>query len=130
MIQIELPSVTPFRSPERRGRIFYNPLSEVRSKTKWLIRQQYDARPTDSPIRALIIYTIAIPKGTSKKKRAELLGKRCLKKIDLDNLQKFLFDCLKELVFVDDSQIWYCTAMKFWGENDRTLVFLWPDQTD
>ena len=45
-----------------------------------------------------------------------------LSKPDLDNLQKMVYDCLNQLVWVDDSQVCEESARKEYSENPRTEI--------
>lgn len=123
---LELPYVIPYRAPQKSGNKFFNPRSEEKMKCQWIIRSQYHKDPISGPIRLKIDYLVQIPTSTSKKKKIEILGKECLKKLDLDNLTKFLGDVLKGIVFDDDSQIWHLELKKTWAEFNKTCITIWP----
>jgi len=61
-----------------------------------------------------------IPKGTSKKKRAEMIYHT--KRPDLDNLVKFVKDCMNGIVWHDDSLVAELHAGKLYDENPRTAI--------
>jgi len=43
---------------------------------------------------------------------------------DLDNYEKFVWDCLNGVVWVDDRQIVSCSSEKRFSENPRTEIFI------
>ena len=63
-----------------------------------------------------------IPKSTSKKKRAELLNSRPMKKPDYDNIAKIITDALNGLAYEDDRFIVEASQHKFYAENDNPRV--------
>lgn len=78
------------------------------------------------PIKAKIIFYMSIPKSFSKKKRVEIdKGKiRPLKKIDLDNGIKIIFDALNKIAYDDDKQIVEVITKKYYSEIPRVEVEL------
>ena len=44
------------------------------------------------------------------------------KKPDIDNYEKFVFDCLNGVVYRDDSQVVSCRHDKRYSENPRTEI--------
>lgn len=78
-------------------------------------------RPT--PIMLSCEFFMPIPKTTSRK-RANMMRNgdiKHTKKPDLDNLVKFVKDCLNGLAWEDDSQVFYLTAFKRYGEP-QTII--------
>lgn len=65
-----------------------------------------------------ILFIIPMPKSWSAKKKAAMDGKPHQQKIDVDNAIKGFFDCL----CVDDSYIYYVSAMKVWGHSGKIKV--------
>lgn len=63
------------------------------------------------PIPCKLIFTIAMPGGWSKKKKATMNGKPHLNRPDLDNMVKSCGDALLK----EDSHIWKFEASKYWG---------------
>ena len=133
MLSFCIESAIPNQSPRSRGRFFFDPLSREKNMVKRSIQVQYKGEPLKGPIRLEVTYFIKIPESASKKKKAELLknGENpCLKKIDLDNLMKFTGDCLKGIVFEDDSQVWDCSLKKFWGERSLSVIKVYEQKDD
>ena len=49
-----------------------------------------------------------------------------MKKPDIDNLQKFVLDCLNEIVIRDDSQVVEIRARKVYSMKPGTLIRIRP----
>lgn len=66
----------------------------------------------------------AIPKSTSKKKRAQMLSGeiRPIKKPDADNILKCVADSLNQIAYKDDTQLVDCRCMKFYSDEPRLEV--------
>jgi Holliday junction resolvase RusA-like endonuclease len=77
---------------------------------------------SNTPLRLACLFTMPIPKSTSKKKRAAMLAGEIYhtKKPDCDNLIKFVKDCCNEIIWHDDSQVVHVAAKKEYGENPST----------
>ena len=124
MIKLELPFCIPFMPPRKSKGRFYNPRSEEKRKAQWLIRSQFCGQKLIGAVEVMYIFEFGIPRSASKKRKEILLNySECLKLVDLDNLCKMVGDCLKGIVFEDDSQIVKLTVYKFWAEKDRTKIF-------
>ena len=78
-------------------------------------------RLIETPISLHIIFEMPIPKSTSKKKQAQLIGSPHLKKPDLDNLYK-MFDAYNGVLWSDDSLIYKIQMEKRYSETPQTLL--------
>lgn len=81
--------------------------------------------PHGGPVQLSAWFVSNIPKSDSKKKRAAKLSGEIehIKKPDLDNLVKFVKDCLKRVVWLDDCQVCrYGFVEKVYGEHPRTEI--------
>jgi len=80
----------------------------------------------EGPLRLHMAFIMPIPKAWSKKQRAQLIEKTAYhnKKPDIDNLIKFVFDCLNGMAWKDDSQIAVIYALKLYGENPKTEIII------
>ncbi len=65
------------------------------------------------------VYLIPMPASWSKKKKAEMVGKPCMVKPDLDNITKAVKDTLK----LNDSDIWWEKAEKRWAYKGSIILF-------
>ena len=65
-----------------------------------------------------------IPASTSRPRRSQMINGMLshIKKPDIDNLNKFLCDCLKGIVFVDDAQVVELNCRKIYSQTPRTVV--------
>lgn len=110
----------------RRGKhvVTYNDQETEEGKFFLLAREQFNQNPITGAVDLWVRFFMPIPKSTSKKNRESMnLGLiRHTKKPDLDNLVKFVKDCLNGLVWKDDSQVCRLEAVKMYGENPRTEI--------
>jgi Holliday junction resolvase RusA-like endonuclease len=69
-------------------------------------------------------FYMPIPQSTSNRRRSAMISGDIhhTKKPDLDNLVKFISDCLNGLAFQDDSQVVNINAVKLYGEEPRTEI--------
>ena len=79
------------------------------------------------PVSVTTVFYLPRPKshfGTGK--NSEVLKARApinhISKPDIDNLQKTVFDCLNQIVWVDDACIFESTAMKQYSDRPRTII--------
>ena len=66
---------------------------------------------------ALIFY-LPMPESWSKKKRADMANRPCLKKVDIDNLIKAFLDA----VCKEDSHIYEISAIKYWDYTGSIIL--------
>lgn len=109
-----------------RGKNFVGTYNDQRTEEgRWLFEAQQQITemiPEDISITLRCMFYMPIPKSTSKKKRAEMLYH--LKKPDLDNLVKFVKDCLNGVLWRDDSQVSELFAGKIYSDNPRTEIWV------
>lgn len=105
----------------------YTPKETVNYET--LVKELYATvykmeKPKDGPLELQIQAYFAIPKSTSKVKRALMKsGKiRPTKKPDVDNIVKIVADALNGIAYKDDSQIVSCKLEKYYSEIPRVQV--------
>ena len=106
----------------RRGKFVstYSPKTTVdyESKVSDAARQAMGSqKPLEGPIVACIYITLPIPASYPKKRfNACLSGEeRPIKRSDIDNFCKAIFDGMNGIVFEDDSQVVSLHATKVWG---------------
>lgn len=61
-----------------------------------------------------VTFSIPIPKSYSKAMRFALDTTYCVSNMDLDNLEKAVYDCMNGVVYEDDKQIVEHTTRKVW----------------
>lgn len=124
-LSFTLPYVQSYKPPRRHGKFYYNPLHVEKQRAQASLASQYEGgKPMEGPVWAEVVFTLSMAKSWPVKKRESLAGTPCLKKIDVDNCLKFLFDSLKDIVIVDDCQIWHCIVSKVWGDQSATKVVI------
>jgi len=112
----------------RRGKfvITYNPQQTEEGRFLFEIQKQWQRNPLEDPIKISMFFYMPIPKSTyaSKKKLMERGWIRHTKKPDLDNLVKFVKDCLNGIVYRDDSQVFSIQAEKIYSNDPKTEIYI------
>lgn len=117
----------------RRGKFVttYNPQESEEGRMLWEIRHHLppDWTPLKTPTKIISIFYMKRPKahygsGTNSnklKKNAPIIH---ISKPDLDNLQKMIYDCFNQIVWVDDSVVCEAYARKEYSDNPRTEIII------
>ena len=133
MISIDL-----FGEPvaQKRARIFkkgnktigWDPDAKLKEGYKWQVKSQYREDPLKCPVIMDVIFYMPIPKSESGIKKRQMANGIIyhMKRPDIDNLQKFLFDTLSGIIFEDDSQIVELRAKKTYSNNPGTNIRVIP----
>lgn len=126
--------------PQARPRFYRNknhvgafdPKSKEKEQCKWQIKSQFKESLLTMPLAVDVIFFMPIPKSSSKLKKRQMENGVLshIKKPDIDNLQKFVLDCLNKIVFEDDSQIVEIRAKKIYSVEPRTLIRIIPLSED
>ena len=119
-------------APQKRARFHrigkfvstYDPQRVDKKKIQWQLRSLYREEPIKTPVIVEVLFGLPIPQKTSKVKTRQMLQGDIvpMKKPDIDNLLKFILDCLTGILFDDDSQIIEVKAKKFYSETPRTVI--------
>lgn len=111
--------------------ISYDRQKPEKEKIRLGIAKNYKDKPLTCALKVDIHFFLPIPKSTTKKIRLEMQeGKiKSIKKPDIDNLSKFILDCMTGFVYADDSQIVELTAKKLYSSNPGTLIQIIPIET-
>jgi len=114
------------------GKIFrgrYNPQDKLSVKTRGIFEEQLpiDFQVLQGPLFVQLWYGLKRPKshyGTGKNDGIvkPSAPKYPDKKPDIDNFEKFIFDCLSGVIIRDDSQIVSCRHDKRYSENPRVEI--------
>ena len=134
MITIELEGKPiPLHRPRacKRGAFIqmYNDQEPIMNEYRWLIKGMFNAPIYTVPMRIGVTFFMPIPKATPKARRAEMLANilRPMSRPDLDNLLKFILDCMNGIVYEDDSQICELGIIeKRFGLEPKTVVRIEP----
>lgn len=113
----------------RRGKFVttYSDQETEEGRVLWEIKNRWKLPIIDDAAIAITFhFFIPIPKSTSKKNIDKIMSGliRATKKPDLDNYQKFYLDCMNQVVFRDDSQIWSIGASKVYAKEPCTEIIL------
>lgn len=122
-------SPVPWSAHKGFGRRAFNPKFQEKEFYQWKIKQQYEKnQPIETAVKLDIVYHMHIPTSCSKTKLRAIASGHLhhIKRPDLDNLNKFLCDCLKTLVFVDDSQVCKINCCKEYSETPKTVIRVTP----
>lgn len=106
----------------------YDSQAKLKDGYKWQIRSQYNQDPIGCPVSIIMTFFMPIPKSTSGIRKRQMIHGRIyhIKKPDIDNLQKFIFDCLNGTVLKDDSQIVELKVKKIYSEKPATILNIFP----
>lgn len=106
----------------------YDEQKRIKEGYRWQLKSQLPSEPIKTALSVDIIFFMPVPKSTSGIKKRQMINGVIghTKKPDIDNLMKFVLDCLNELAFGDDSQICEIRAKKIYAEKPRTLIRLIP----
>ena len=115
----------------RRGNyvVTYNSQETEEGRFFLEARSQWQEPIFGGGVEIEVVYEMPIPKGTSRKKVEKMLSGeiRHLKKPDTDNLVKFTKDCLTNIVWKDDAQVWKETVEKRFSLEPKTIIFIKKD---
>ena len=78
--------------------------------------------PITDPVELSIVFYMAIPRSTSKKRADTLKNAPHVKRPDVDNLAKLVLDALNGIAWKDDSQVYSMSVEKRYSDNPRTEV--------
>ena len=106
----------------------YDSQKELKDGSQWQLRSQFREPPLTVPVSIDLIFFMPIPKSTSAFKKRQMQNGIIAhtKKPDIDNLQKFILDCMNKLVFEDDSQVCEIRAKKIYSSKPATLIRVIP----
>lgn len=132
--------------PLKRGRLFklngktmvYDSQKREKSKTRHLIFKQHLKKPIKNgddwissalsvltgPLKIDVTFYMPMPKSLSKKKRDAMVDTPHIKRPDIDNLEKYILDCLTGCAIIDDSLVYDMHSRKLWSDNPRTELII------
>jgi len=110
------------------GKKSFNPRFKEKQFYQWQIKSQWNQNTLSGPVHLEITYHMPIPQGTSKVRKTQMLNGLMfpITRPDIDNLNKFLLDCLKTICMEDDNQVYKITAQKIYGLAPKTIVKVHP----
>lgn len=104
---------------------------EYEKKIRQVFREKYgNAKPLNGNVEMKIIACFAVPKGTSKKKAAELLDTPYPKKPDADNISKIVLDSLNAVAFEDDNAVVKLHVEKYYASTEYISIAITGDMNE
>lgn len=112
----------------------YNDQQTEEGRFLWEVKQQFRGEPLAGALVMYVTFYMPRPKGhfgtgRNVDKLKSSAPVHHTKKPDLDNLVKFVKDCLNEVAWVDDSQVVTTLSNKKYGKP-RTEISIWPAPED
>lgn len=86
------------------------------------IRKEINGIKLNGAISIELECHFCLPKNISKKKRKELLYRPCLKRPDIDNIEKIYLDAFNKVLYDDDKQVYRIDAVKVWDNEEYVIV--------
>lgn len=127
MLQFEiLGDPIPLARPRFSRTGTFDSQAKLKEGYGWQLKSQFRQEPLTCPIGLDIRFYMPIPKNTSGIKRRQMLAGMIqhIKRPDLDNLVKFILDCMNKIIFTDDSQIVDINCRKQYSEQPSTVIQL------
>jgi len=119
--------------PQARPRVTrfatYDPNHDKKNWIKLQIREQFNKR-LECPISLEMKFFMPIPKSITKKLRLSIENGEVLhvKKPDIDNLIILMLNCMTDIVYRDDNQVYEIFSTKSYDNNPRTeIIVKWKD---
>jgi Holliday junction resolvase RusA-like endonuclease len=132
MIKLTIPGIPISKKRPRFARVgkgvrTYSNQHLDMARYRWCIKEQIKGKKLlTGAIHLEITFFMPIPKAISKKKKLAMQIREIwhTKRPDLDNLEKFVSDCLNSLAWKDDSQIVTSITHKIYDDNPRTEIMI------
>ena len=110
--------------------ITYDRQLKEKEKIRWNLRSHFKGEPFTVPLDVTIEFKMPIPKSASRKQRQQMISGYIshMKRPDLDNLAKFILDCMTGPIFNDDAQIYSLNLKKQYGSDPVTKISIEPKE--
>lgn len=132
IINLTIPGQPIAKQRSRKGKYdnWYNPQSDIMFQIEKEIKKQlpegWETIHKGVPIKCNLIFFFGLPKAilNSKKKIKNFEDDDipCLNKKDVDNLIKFVWDCMNKVIWHDDNQVYSTLTEKYYSVNPRTEI--------
>ena len=121
---------TPWKRPgyNHKNRVVFDTQKKEKEQCRWQLRAQMKEKPFTVPLEMEVIFYMEIPESTSRPRRKQMLRNEIhhMIKPDVDNLQKYILDCMTGVVYEDDCQVVDIRARKIYSETPRTVMCILP----
>lgn len=127
MITLNLPNIPIPWSPSRiTSRGAFNPRAKEKNFTRWQVKSMYREIPIQGYVVIEFLFVFPVPNSTSKKKKDLMLSGQILPtSCDCTNLQKFMEDCIKDILITDDRNVAKISSEKIYGNKEKILIKVW-----
>jgi len=130
-MHFSIPGIPHSQKRARKGKYgFYNPQSREKKQVQYYLLAQMNENGfkmlCNDPIKVKVTFHMPIPKSFSKSLKNKLRESPHphIVKPDIDNLIKFILDCMTGIVYQDDNCIYRISSSKTYSQNPSTKVFL------
>lgn len=106
----------------------YFPQAKEAAEVKKIIRAQYQGDILDSALFVRFVFHIGVPKSWTKAQKHKALTGTIhhISKPDASNLAKFYEDCMKGIIYTDDSIIVWVSPIKVYDDEAYTEIYITP----
>jgi len=106
----------------------YFPQAKEAAEVRQIIQTQYQGDILDTAIFVRFVFHIGIPKSWTKRQKhlAQTGLLLPISKPDASNLAKFYEDCMKGIIYSDDSRIVWVSPIKKYDDEAYTEIFITP----
>lgn len=129
-VSLTVPGIPMSKQRPRHGNgNTYTPRETVNYEAviKWTYISECKNQMLTGPLSLTLNAYFPIPKGTSNKKRQQMIDHKIghTKKPDIDNVIKIVMDALNGVAYADDNQITSVIADKWYSEQPRLEISLY-----
>jgi Holliday junction resolvase RusA-like endonuclease len=102
----------------------YDPSKQQKQAIQWQIRPYAPKEPLNTPLSVDITFYLPIPKGTAKLLKQQMINQTVYptKRPDIDNLAYIVTNAMKDIVYVDDSQVVDLILRKRYSDTPKTVI--------
>lgn len=106
----------------------FNPKGKKKAVVQWLIKSKY----TEEPIQGYVVLEIeaVFPRTQEIKRLMKKTNSDCSEiyptKMDCTNVQKFVEDCCKNILFEDDRNVVKISCSKVYGDKGKIDIRVYP----
>lgn len=106
----------------------YDQQAKEKERYRWQIASQASEHSLKGPLEIMVVFYLDVPKKLSRIKKQQMMSGLIhhMTKPDVDNLQKFILDCMTGIIYADDAQVWSITAVKCYSNSPRTTISVRP----
>jgi len=112
--------------------ITYDRQLKEKEQIRWKMRDDFREEPFRVPLKVEIYFFMPIPKAASRKQREQMIRGQIshMKRPDIDNMAKFVLDCMTGVIFNDDAQINELDLKKRYATSPRTKIVITPKDSN